>query len=32
MATPRRWIDDVSKHLVATPGKFKIRIIDKEGV
>lgn len=32
LATLRRCIDEVSKRLVVTPGKFKVKIVDKEGV
>ena len=32
MATLRRCIDEVAKRLVVTPGKFKVKIVDKSGV
>jgi len=32
LATLRRCIDEVSKRLVVTPGKFKVKIVDKDGV
>jgi len=32
LATLRRCIDEVSKHLVVTPGKFKVKVVDKNGV
>jgi len=32
LATLRRCIDEVSKRLVVTPGKFKVKIVDKNGV
>jgi len=32
LAALRRCIDEVSKRLVVTPGKFKVKIVDKEGV
>lgn len=32
MATLRRCIDEVSKRLVVTPGKFKVKVVDKDGV
>ncbi|PPQ80237.1 hypothetical protein CVT24_006606 [Panaeolus cyanescens] len=30
--TLRRCIDEVSKRLVVTPGKYKVKIVDKDGV
>jgi len=32
LATLRRCIDEVSKRLVVTPGKFKVKVVDKNGV
>jgi len=32
LATLRRCIDEVSKRLIVTPGKFKVKIVDKNGV
>jgi len=32
LAILRRCIDEVSKRLVVTPGKFKVKIVDKNGV
>ncbi|KAJ7123061.1 20S proteasome subunit [Mycena epipterygia] len=32
LATLRRCIDEVSKRLVVTPGKYKVKIVDKDGV
>jgi len=32
LATLRRCIDEVSKRLVVTPGKFKVKVVDKSGV
>ena len=32
MATLRRCIDEVSQRLVVTPGKFKVKIVDKNGI
>lgn len=30
--TLRRCIDEVSKRLVVSPGKYKVKIVDKDGV
>ena len=27
----RRCIDEVSKRLVVTPGKYKVKVVDKDG-
>jgi len=32
LATLRRCIDEISKRLVVAPGKFKVKIVDKDGV
>jgi hypothetical protein len=32
LATLRRCIDEVSKRLVVSPGKYKVKIVDKDGV
>jgi len=32
LETLRRCIDEVSKRLVVTPGKFKVKIVDKDGI
>jgi len=32
LATLRRCIDEISKRLVIAPGKFKVKIVDKDGV
>jgi len=32
LATLRRCIDEVAKRLVITPGKFKVKVVDKNGV
>ncbi|KAF9036389.1 20S proteasome subunit [Panaeolus papilionaceus] len=32
IATLKRCIDEVSKRLVVTPGKYKVKIVDKDGV
>jgi len=32
LETLRRCIDEVAKRLVVTPGKFKVKVVDKEGV
>ena len=32
LATLRRCIDQVAKRLVVAPGKFKVKIVDKNGV
>lgn len=30
--TLRRCIDEVSKRLVVSPGKYKVKVVDKDGV
>ncbi|KDR81346.1 hypothetical protein GALMADRAFT_239191 [Galerina marginata CBS 339.88] len=32
LATLKRCIDEVSKRLVVSPGKYKIKVVDKDGV
>lgn len=32
LETLRRCIDEVAKRLVVTPGKFKVKVVDKDGV
>ena len=32
LATLRRCLDEVSKRLVVSPGKYKVKIVDKDGV
>ncbi|KAH7925345.1 proteasome-domain-containing protein [Leucogyrophana mollusca] len=32
LATLKRCIDEVSKRLVVSPGKYKVKIVDKDGV
>jgi 20S proteasome subunit beta 4 len=32
LATLRRCIDEVSKRLVVNPGKYKVKVVDKDGV
>ena len=32
LATLRRCIDEVSKRLVVSPGKYKVKVVDKDGV
>ena len=32
IATLKRCIDQVSKRLVVAPGKYKVKIVDKDGV
>ena len=31
LATLKRCIDEVSKRLVVSPGKYKVKIVDKDG-
>ncbi|CAL1709378.1 unnamed protein product [Somion occarium] len=32
LATLRRCIDEVSKRLIVSPGKYKVKVVDKDGV
>ena len=32
LATLRRCIDEVSKRLVVSPGKYIVKVVDKDGV
>jgi 20S proteasome subunit beta 4 len=32
LATLRRCLDEVAKRLVVSPGKYKVKIVDKDGV
>lgn len=32
LATLRRCIDEASKRLVVSPGKYKVKVVDKDGV
>jgi len=32
LATLKRCIDEVSKRLVVSPGKYKVKVVDKDGV
>lgn len=32
LATMKRCIDEVSKRLVVSPGKYKVKVVDKDGV
>ena len=32
LETLRRCIDQVSKRLVVSPGKYKVKVVDKDGV
>ena len=32
LATLKRCIDEVSKRLVVAPGKYKVKVVDKDGV
>ena len=32
LAALKRCIDEVSKRLVVSPGKYKVKVVDKDGV
>lgn len=32
LAVLKRCIDEVSKRLVVSPGKYKVKVVDKDGV
>ena len=32
LATLKRCIDEVSKRLVVNPGKYKVKVVDKDGI
>lgn len=32
IATLKRCLDEVSKRLVVSPGKYKVKVVDKDGV
>ncbi len=32
LAVLRRCLDEVSKRLVVSPGKYKVKIVDKDGI
>lgn len=32
LATLKRCIDEVAKRLVVSPGKYKVKVVDKDGI